>query len=137
MRTHSMSHIFRLTPDVARLNIVPGSWTVTEILNMPPQAIIRFELIPLNEVPSHLPVAKRASHPKGSQWDEVLRALEREKGKKAVKIVEHNKTKRNRLKSTLKTMANNRGFAVELRDDGAAIYAWKSRKAGRYALPKQ
>jgi hypothetical protein len=79
-------------------------------------------------------VTRQVSNQKGSQWDQVLRALERERGK-AVKIVEHNRDKRNRLKSTLQTIAKNRNFFVEVRDDGTAIYASMSEKAGRFASP--
>lgn len=105
---------------------------------MPQHEIVRFDLIPLGEVPFRFPKAKPAANPRGSKWDEVLRALEREYGKKAVRIIEGSSSKRKRLKSELNTMAKNRGFAVGLidDDDGAAFYAWISRKAGRFSPPK-
>lgn len=95
---------------------------------------ISFELIPMDKVPFRFPKAKLASNPRGSQWDDVIRALEQENGK-AVKIVEPSKTKRNKLKATLQTMAKNRGVAVALLDDGEEFYAWISWKAGRYSPP--
>jgi hypothetical protein len=101
---------------------------------MPPRESIPFELIPLGEVPGHSPATKQVSNKTGSQWDEVLRILEREQ-EKAAKIFEPDKSKRNRLKSTLQTIAKNRNLFVEVRDDGAAIYAWMSEKAGRFASP--
>jgi transcriptional regulator with XRE-family HTH domain len=101
---------------------------------MPQREAIRFELIPLHEVPGHSPVMKPVTEQKGSQWDEVLRDLDRERGK-AAKIVEQSRSKRNRLKSTLQTIAKNRGFFVEVRDVGTAVYAWMSVKPGRFASP--
>ncbi len=104
---------------------------------MAPPETIGIELIPLVDVHAHLPVSKPASHPKGSQWDEVLRALELHRGKSAVKIVETNERKRNRLKSTLQTMAKNRNVFVEVRADDTAVYAWMSEKTGRFTPPQE
>ncbi|HKN74226.1 MAG TPA: helix-turn-helix transcriptional regulator [Candidatus Acidoferrum sp.] len=101
---------------------------------MPQREAIRFELIPLDQVPHHSPVTKPVAEPKGSQWDEVLTALDRERGK-AAKIVEQSRSKRKRLKSTLRTIAKNRGFIVEVRDHGSAMYAWISDQHGRFASP--
>jgi|ERR1700675_793387 len=101
---------------------------------MSPPKDISFEPIPLSEVPGHAPVAKPVTDPKVSQWDKVLGFLDREPGK-AAKIVEQSRSKRNRLKSTLQTIAKNRGLFVEVRDDGTAIYAWMSEKHGRFASP--
>jgi hypothetical protein len=97
---------------------------------------ISFELISLADVPSHSPVAKPASDPKGSQWDEVLRVLEQERGERAVKIVEPNKRKRDKLKSTLQTMAKNRELFVKVRADDTAVYAWITKETGRYTPPQ-
>lgn len=101
---------------------------------MSPPKYISFEPIPLSEVPGHSPVAKPVTVPKASQWDKVLGFLDREPGK-AAKIVELSRTKRNKLKSTLQTIAKNRGLFVEVRDEGTAIYAWMSEKRGRFASP--
>jgi hypothetical protein len=101
---------------------------------MSPPKDISFEPILLSEVPGHSPVAKPVSDPKVSQWDNVLAFLDREPGK-AAKIVEQSRSKRNRLKSTLQTIAKNRGLFVEVRDDGTAIYAWMSERHGRFASP--
>jgi hypothetical protein len=103
---------------------------------MRPPESISFEMIPIGEVPFRWPKAKLAANPSGSRWDKVLAALEQqENGRIAVKIVEANATKRNKLKSTLQTMAKNRGFAVGLFNEGSAFYAWISHRAGRYSPP--
>ena len=97
---------------------------------------IRFELIPMTEVPFRFPKAKLAGSPRGSQWDAVLKALEQEPGK-AVRIAEPSRTKRNKLKATLQTIAKNRGVAVALLDDDTEFYAWITWKAGRFAPPTE
>lgn len=103
---------------------------------MPKIKSIHFELIPRDEVPFRRPVAKVAGSPRGSKWDEILRALEREYDRKTVvKIVEPDRKERNKLKSELQTMAKNRGFAVQLYESGTAIYAWMTLKAGRFSAP--
>lgn len=117
------------------IQIVELHWTVHRRLIMPPTEIIRFALIPIDKVPFHDPVTKPASNPKGSKWDGVLRALEWEGEKKAVKIVEPNKEKRNKYKAELQTMAKNRGLPVRVLEDGTAIYALKSTRAGRSSSP--
>jgi hypothetical protein len=93
---------------------------------------VKFDLIPLSEVPDWLPIAKPAAYPRGSQWDEALKALLR-KPKHAIKVVESDNRRRNRLKATLQTIAKNRNLSVELRTEGTAIYAWSSKKRGRYS----
>jgi hypothetical protein len=97
---------------------------------------VSFELIDMEKVPFRFPKAKLASNPRGSKWDGVLRALEQGRDK-AVKIVEPSRTKRNKLKATLQTMAKNRGVAVALLDDDKAFYAWMTWKAGRFSPPAE
>jgi len=104
---------------------------------MPRKDTIRFELISLAEIPSHPPVAKPVSSPKGSQWDPVLRTLEQQRGKKGVRIFARNQLERNRMKSTLQTMGKNRYRFVEVRDDDRSsnFYAWIGSKEGRFTAP--
>jgi hypothetical protein len=101
---------------------------------MPKRKIIEFDVIPLDRVPSRNPVASPISNPGGSQWDAVLKTLERRSGI-AVRIMEHDPKERNRLKSTLQTIAKNRNCFVEVRSDDTCVYAWSSEKAGRFAPP--
>ena len=42
---------------------------------------IKFDVIPLDKVPFRVPVARPITNPRGSQWDEVLKILERRRGK--------------------------------------------------------
>jgi hypothetical protein len=101
-----------------------------------PISQINFQLIPFDQVPFHLPVAKLVSNPRGSKWDRVLKALEHEHGK-AVKITEPNRVKRNKLKATLQTIAKNRRlFGVKVRADNTAVYAWVSDQIGRFERPQ-
>jgi hypothetical protein len=101
---------------------------------MPRHKTIKFDVVPLDQVPSRNPIARPSSNPCGSQWDEVLKTLERRPGF-AVRIMEHDDRERNRLKSTLQTIAKNRGFFVEVRSDSTFVYAWSSEKVGRFAPP--
>jgi hypothetical protein len=100
------------------------------------ESIIAFKLVPLTAVPSHDPIAKNPANLRGSQWDEVLRALEAEKGRKAARIDNPDKRTRIKLKSTLQTMAKNRHLIVTVRDDNrSAMYAWIEGSSGRFASP--
>jgi hypothetical protein len=103
-------------------------------IKRPKRRIVKFDVIPLDQVPSRNPVAIRISNPAGSQWDEVLDVLERRSGI-AVRIMESDAKVRNRLKSTLQTIAKNRGCFVEVRSEDAFVYAWSSEKVGRFASP--
>ena len=96
--------------------------------------LIKFDVIPLVEVPTWEPIARPSMNRKGSQWDEVLNSLERKPGV-AVKIIENDAAKRNRYKSTLQTQAKNCGLGVRVRTSGNAIYAWISEEAGRFPPP--
>ena len=100
----------------------------------PKRKVVKFDVIPLDQVPSRNPVANRISNPVGSQWDEVLDTLEQRSGI-AVRITERDSRERNRLKSTLQTIAKNRGCFVEVRSEGMSVYAWGSEKIGRFAPP--
>jgi hypothetical protein len=103
---------------------------------MRPSDDISYREIPIGDVPFRWPKVKLAANPSGSQWEKVLAVLEQDKDREiAVKIEEASTTKRNKLKSTLQTMAKNRGFAVGVYTDGSAFYAWVSRRAGRYSPP--
>ena len=95
---------------------------------------IAFDEIPLDQVPSWAPIARPSMNRKKSQWDEVLKTLER-KPRIAVKIVEEDTEIRDRYKSTLLTMAKNWGLDVRVRTGGNAIYAWISEETGRYPPP--
>jgi hypothetical protein len=95
---------------------------------------IKFDVIPVDQVPSWSPIARPSMNRKESQWDEVLTTLERKPGI-AVKIVEDNARKRNSYKSTLQTQAKNWGLDVRVRTDGNAFYAWKSEEVGRFPPP--
>jgi hypothetical protein len=97
--------------------------------------IINFDVIPLDQVPSRKPIAKPVSDPGESQWGEVLKTLGQRPGI-AVRIMEHDPKERNRLKSTLQTIAKNRHCFIEVRSVHTFIYAWSSEKAGRYASPR-
>jgi hypothetical protein len=93
---------------------------------------ISFDLIPLADIPSKPPIVRLASDPIGSQWDEVLRKLNQERGRKGARIFASDKKERNRLKSTLQTIAKNRCQFVEVRDyDNTSFCVWISEKAGR------
>jgi hypothetical protein len=105
-------------------------------LQMSAQSKIDYEVISLVDVPFRFPVAKPPINPKGSQWDEILTVLKRERGK-AVKIVEPDKEKRNKLKSTLQTMAKNRFLFVKVRERDSAVYAYRSDEEGRFARPEE
>jgi hypothetical protein len=117
--------------------IISRSAKMTRRRVTPENKSIKFEVIPLAEVPSREPSTKPSSNPKGSQWDRALEAIERGRGGQAIKVIEPDPKKRNWLKSTLQTMARKRGCFVEVRDDATSVYAWASEKGGRFSRPSE
>jgi hypothetical protein len=98
------------------------------------RAAIKFELIALTDVPQRDPIAKPAAYPHGSQWDAALNSLVR-RPSHAIRVVEPDTRKCNRLKPTLQTVGKNRNLFVEIRTDGTALNAWTTKKSGRYSAP--
>jgi hypothetical protein len=96
-----------------------------------PKPQVKFEKISRSDVPFWHPVAKPVTEPKGSQWDEALNALSSNPGT-AILLNEPNKKQRDRLKSTLQTIAKNRGLHVKVRNQNALIYAWRTDERGRF-----
>jgi hypothetical protein len=98
---------------------------------------IKFSLIPLGEIPSRAPVTPIATDQKGSQWDEALRALTQHGDAKGLKVSAADKEERQKLKSTLQTIAKTRAILVEVLDDRAStdFFAWLSDREGRFAGP--
>jgi hypothetical protein len=98
---------------------------------------IEFSLIDLEEIPGRLPVTPIASDRKGSQWDEALNALRRHGTSKGIKVPATDKKERQRLKSTLQTIAKTHAMLVEVLDDktSADFFAWLSDREGRFAGP--
>ena len=98
---------------------------------------IKFNLIPLGEIPGRAPVTPVPSDHKGSQWDEALRALTQHGDAKGLKVSAADKKERQKLKSTLQTIAKTRAMLVEVLDDKAStdLFAWLSDREGRFAGP--
>jgi hypothetical protein len=101
---------------------------------IPSPGTIPFKLIPLEDVPSRPPITKPVTYRRGSQWDPLLDALLKNK-RNAAKVHEPDALTRNRLKSTLQTIAKNRAMSVEILADREDIYAWLGSREGRYAGP--
>jgi hypothetical protein len=91
---------------------------------MAPLRNVPFDKIPFFKVPFPHPLSKPPVHPTGSKWDGAIDYLEQQDGKGAVRVSESDERKRNDLKATLQTRANNRNVSVEVHDDGIAVYAW-------------
>jgi hypothetical protein len=72
-----------------------------------------------------------ALHATGSQWDDALKVLS-DNPETAILMNEPNKTQRDRLKSTLQTIATNRGLHVQVRNQNAFVYAWCTDEPGRF-----
>lgn len=101
-----------------------------------PKHQVQFERIKRSDVPFWHPVAKPVTEPSGSQWDEALEALSSDP-EIAIVINRPNKTERNQLKSTLQTIAKNRGLHVKVRNQNALIYAWRTDEPGRFPAPEK
>ena len=99
-----------------------------------PKQQIEFKEIGRSEVPFWHPVARPVVEPVGSQWDEALKTLSSDPDR-AILVTEPNKRRRDRLKSTLQTIAKNRGMHVKVRNQNALIYAWRTDEHGRYPPP--
>jgi hypothetical protein len=96
---------------------------------------IPFKVVPLSAVPSKPPFKYPPAHPRGSQWDEALKALERHPDC-AIQIEEPHIARRNKYKSTLTIMAHNRRMSIEVRDDGdSSIFAFLTDRDGRFHDP--
>jgi hypothetical protein len=100
------------------------------------KAQVKFQKIKRSDVPFWHPVAKPVVEPTGSQWDEALEALLSDP-ETAILINAPNKKQRDRLKSTLQTIAKNRGLHVKVRNQNALIYAWRTDEPGRFPPPKE
>ena len=86
---------------------------------------IEFEKIKRTDVPFWHPVAQPVVHPKESQWEEALVFLLSDP-EAAIRIREPNERLRLRKKSTLQTIAKNRGFHVKVLNQTPFIYAWRT-----------
>jgi hypothetical protein len=100
-----------------------------------PKQQVKFQKINRSDVPFWHPVAKPVNEPTESQWDEALKTLSSDP-EAAILITETNKKERDRLKSTLQTIAKNRGLYVKVRNQNALIYAWRTDEPGRFAPPE-
>jgi hypothetical protein len=98
---------------------------------------VQFTPISLEEIPGRLPVTPIASDRTGSQWDDALRALRASGTTHGIKVAAANKQQRQRLKSTLQTIAKSHAMPVEVLDDreSYAFFAWLSDREGRFAGP--
>lgn len=68
-------------------------------------------------------VAKPVTEPTGSQWDAALKTMSSRNGI-AIRVTEPDRRTRNRLKSTLQTIAKNRRLRVGIYTKDDSIYAW-------------
>jgi hypothetical protein len=101
-----------------------------------PKQQVRFQEIRRCDVPFWHPITKPVTEPKGSQWEEALTTLSRSE-EAAILITEPNKRQRDRLKSTLQTIAKNRGLYVKIRNQNELVYAWRTDEPGRFPPPKE
>jgi hypothetical protein len=99
------------------------------------KAQVPFEKINRVDVPFWHPVAKPVTDASGSQWDDVLKVLAADPNV-AIRLTEPNKARRDRLKSTLQTIAKNRGLHVKVRNQNAFVYAWRTDEPGRFPSPQ-
>ena len=95
---------------------------------------VMFQRIRRTDVPFWHPVAEPVVEPLSSQWDEALTFLSSSPDS-AILINEPNKRARDRMKSTLQTIAKNRGLYVKVRSQNALIYAWRTDEPGRFGPP--
>jgi hypothetical protein len=98
---------------------------------------IAFKVIPLADIPGRPTIVRLATDHHGSQWDEALRELKKSGHANGLRISAVDKKERGKLKSTLQTIAKNRGLSVEVLDDrmSSDFFAWIGEREGRFVGP--
>ena len=109
---------------------------MTAMTTRAPKQQVEFERIKRTEVPFWHPVSTPVTERTGSQWDDALDFLSSDPDS-AIRLNEPSKKRRDRLKSTLQTIAKNRGLRIKVRNQNELVYAWSTEEIGRFSRPTE
>jgi hypothetical protein len=97
---------------------------------------VRFESIPLSDIPAKVPIVKLSARRRGSRWDAALLTLESTGSTNGIRVSPPSWQERDRMKSAIQTLAKSRGLFVNVLNDSARrdFFAWINADTSRVQI---